>query len=383
HDERPVGAGTRVVDGARHQLLAGAGLALDQHGRVEGGYARDQLVELHHLGGLADQVLEPIGRAKRLPVVAVLTGQASRLERATDDHDDLLHPERLGQVVIRAGAHRLDRGLDAGERREDHDRQLRLDGAQALEDREPIEVGHAEVDERQVEGLALRQAHARFAAGGQADAVALPPEHLGQQLAGYPVVVGDEQRLGRAHAPSSAGGSDTRKVVPRPSALSTSMCPPCSRTTSAVIQSPRPTPLPDAFVEKNGSKIRPRASSAMPEPVSATEICTPAPAGAARAAITIRPSEGVASIALVRRFKITCWSCSDCPRTTGSVPSTRTSSVSLARLTPGRISSTVSRISRSRSTGRGSARAGRVTSRSRVMMSVTRVTCASITASRR
>ena len=204
HDERPVGARARIVDGAREELLAGAGLALDQHGRVEGGHTRDLLVELHHPGRLADQVLEPVGRAQLPPVVEVLAGQAPRLERAAHDHCDLLHPERLGQVVVRAGAHRLDGRLDAGERREDHHREPRLGGAQALEDRETVEIGHAEIDERKVEGLALRQSQARLAAGDQAHAIPLAPEHLGQQLTGHRVVVGDEQRLGHAHPKSSS-----------------------------------------------------------------------------------------------------------------------------------------------------------------------------------
>jgi hypothetical protein len=45
------------VDGARDQLLAGAGLALDQHGGGRAGDARDQLVDLQHDRALADDVL--------------------------------------------------------------------------------------------------------------------------------------------------------------------------------------------------------------------------------------------------------------------------------------------------------------------------------------
>ena len=53
-----------VMDRARDQLLAGAGLALDQHGAV---HRRDQLQGLEHLlhrGALADDVVEPVAIAK-------------------------------------------------------------------------------------------------------------------------------------------------------------------------------------------------------------------------------------------------------------------------------------------------------------------------------
>ena len=53
----------------------------------------------------------------------------------------------------------------------------------------------------------------------------------------------------------------------------TFIVPPCSRTMSRVIASPNP--LPVARVVKNGSKIRPRAISSMPLPVSLTTTRTP------------------------------------------------------------------------------------------------------------
>ena len=52
-----------VVDGARHQLLAGAGLAGDEHRRVGGGGAADQLPDGQHRRRGADQ-------ARRAPAAA-------------------------------------------------------------------------------------------------------------------------------------------------------------------------------------------------------------------------------------------------------------------------------------------------------------------------
>ena len=46
--ERALRAGARVVDRAGHQLLARAGLPLDEHGGLGRGHARHQAVDRHH-----------------------------------------------------------------------------------------------------------------------------------------------------------------------------------------------------------------------------------------------------------------------------------------------------------------------------------------------
>src|SRR5262249_641425 len=65
HDERPARTRARVVDGLRGALLAGAGLAFDEHRR----FARGDLLELRehlaHCGAGADEATEaaPLRRA--------------------------------------------------------------------------------------------------------------------------------------------------------------------------------------------------------------------------------------------------------------------------------------------------------------------------------
>jgi hypothetical protein len=63
-------------------------------------------------------------------------------------------------------------------------------------------------------------------------------------------------------------GQPNFELAPDPTALRTFIAPPCSRTISRVVASLNP--LPVARVVKNGSKIRPRAASSMPLPVSLT-----------------------------------------------------------------------------------------------------------------
>ncbi len=240
--ERAVGARARVVDGPGDQLLARARLALDEHGGVQPGHARDQLVDLRHLVRLAHQRVDALPRLQLLAELPVLAGEPPRLQRPPHHELDLLHPERLGQVVGGAGVHRLDGGGHRREGGQDDHGQVGLRLVQALEDAEAVEAGHPEVHQDEVEGLVLGHAHARLAAVGHAHPVALAIEGLGEQLARDLVVVGDEDERARAHRTGPAAGRITRNVLPVPSSLSTSIWPLCSRTIWDVMKSPSPVP---------------------------------------------------------------------------------------------------------------------------------------------
>ena len=61
-DERFISPVAVEVDGLGHQLLAGAALARDHHRRVAVGDFPDGVEDLHDLGALADDVLEPVMR---------------------------------------------------------------------------------------------------------------------------------------------------------------------------------------------------------------------------------------------------------------------------------------------------------------------------------
>src|SRR5581483_9254978 len=216
-----------------------------------------------------------------------------------------------------------------------------LRGGEPLQHAEAVEARHPEVDERHVERLALGEPHAFFATRGDGDAIALAAERFPEQLAGHLVVVDDEQRGWLAHPARSTPGRRTWKVLPRPSSLSISMRPLCSRTISALRKSPRPVPRAGSFVEKNGSKRCARAAAGIPRPVSVTAISIAPCAGTRRAATSMRPPGGVASIALVRRLRMTCCSWSARPSTGGTPGSTRTSSVRPAAASVGRTRSAV------------------------------------------
>ena len=69
-DERLLRAQRVVVDGVRDQLLAGARLAADEHGRVGRRDLRDLLVHLPHRPAGADDVREVVALAQLLAQVA-------------------------------------------------------------------------------------------------------------------------------------------------------------------------------------------------------------------------------------------------------------------------------------------------------------------------
>jgi hypothetical protein len=58
HDERAVAARRALVDGVGDALLAGAGLALDQHGRVALREAVDEVEHVAHRRAAADQAVQ-------------------------------------------------------------------------------------------------------------------------------------------------------------------------------------------------------------------------------------------------------------------------------------------------------------------------------------
>ena len=93
-----------VVDLLGDQLLAGAGLALDQHGGVGGGDVLQQLEQLAHLGVAADELAEG-ALLERLGLDDLLFGQelddrAAELELGAEADRDLLEPRALDEGAV-------------------------------------------------------------------------------------------------------------------------------------------------------------------------------------------------------------------------------------------------------------------------------------------
>ncbi|MNQ75336.1 hypothetical protein D3C85_901260 [compost metagenome] len=154
-DQRRLGALRQVVQGARHQLLAGAGLALDQYGGIGRRDLADLAVEVLHGRTVADDANLATRVGRRLAALGRRTGArrlgaAGLLTLAQDACHGLEHlvvVEGLGDVVDRAELHRVDRRAQAGVA--GHDQHRRAAGqADQLGTRG---AGQAQVAEHQVE----------------------------------------------------------------------------------------------------------------------------------------------------------------------------------------------------------------------------------------
>src|SRR2546425_1718063 len=202
-DERAAAPRRARVDRAGDELLAGAALALDEHRR---GAAGDLLEERHHAAergaraddrALLEQVVEPLLER------AVLLDQVSALEGLADQAQELGALERLGEEVVRALLHRLDRLLDRAEGgQEDHVHfgRDRLDRSEQLDTPEARQLW---AGEDQVHAPRLEALEGGVAVGGADDAVPLARQRALEALAEPRIVVGDQRRRGIRHSRAS------------------------------------------------------------------------------------------------------------------------------------------------------------------------------------
>ena len=116
----PVLALAVVVQRARDQLLAGAGLAGDHHRQVGLHQPREQ----RKMSCIAGE-RPTSGMFSSAASSSDASPPALRLgERAPDDRDQFLEIERLGQIFVGAALGRLDRGHEGVLRAHDDDRQI-------------------------------------------------------------------------------------------------------------------------------------------------------------------------------------------------------------------------------------------------------------------
>ena len=149
-DEVAPGAQRVVVDGAGDQLLAGAGLAADQAGRVAlGDLLHHRQHRLQRAAG-ADDAVEVVDVLLGVAQVLDLVLEAAVLEGLLDLELHLLDLERLLHVVEGADLHRLDRGVDRAERGHQDHRARRVQRLRRAQHVEPVAPSHLEVAQHDV-----------------------------------------------------------------------------------------------------------------------------------------------------------------------------------------------------------------------------------------
>ena len=173
-DERAIGARRVGVDGARHELLAGAALAGDENRRAARRRLHDQVEHLLHARAAADDARELLRlRLQALAQRGVLGHQLPPLHGVAHHDEHFVVLERLGDVVEGAALHRRDRGLDRRERRDHDHRQILVDLLQLLERRDAVDARHHHVDDRGVERRRARELEPFLAARRDLHAIPL------------------------------------------------------------------------------------------------------------------------------------------------------------------------------------------------------------------
>ena len=181
------------MDRGGDQLLAGSALALDQHGRVGGRHRRDRLLHLTDRGRRPHEL--PLGErpselgAER-PHLAL---EPASLHELAHQMAQLVQLRGLGQIVIRARLQRPDRGRDhriTGDH-DDVDRGVVV--LDRLEQRETVHVGHADVEDRRLEDLALEEPERLTSTRGEGGLVSPPGQSFGEEVSHFSIVVDDEE----------------------------------------------------------------------------------------------------------------------------------------------------------------------------------------------
>ena len=138
------------MDGARHQLLARAALALDEHRGLGVADDREKIAQLLHGPRAADEIKGP-GLPEPLAQGAVLLLERAFLQCAAHQRAPLLHVGGFGQEVIRPLPEGLHRRVDAPEGGEHDDRHLGARRPDRAEQGETIDVGEDEVENHEPE----------------------------------------------------------------------------------------------------------------------------------------------------------------------------------------------------------------------------------------
>jgi hypothetical protein len=166
--------GAALVQRARHQLLAGAALAGDQHRRVALGDGLDPVEQPQHRGAASDDGAGALAGAVRLALRQLgarlfqlalerpLGGDPLQLQ------DDLVDVERLGQIVVGAFLQRRDRVVDGGVGGDEDDVGAGRLLPHAAEQRQPVDLGEPDVADHHVEHVRRDLGQPLGAVGGQA-----------------------------------------------------------------------------------------------------------------------------------------------------------------------------------------------------------------------
>ena len=164
----------------------------------------DELGDADHLRMAPDHPLEGPGHAARVgrgagqrrAEIEHLTLERPLLESALGEHEDIVHLEGLGQVVVGPALERLDGGPELAHGGGDDDDRRRIGGLDAREDVDPRLAGHPLVEHDQVDLVSLQDLEGLSAVRGFQDVAGLFEDRADRGAHAF-LVVHDEDRAPR------------------------------------------------------------------------------------------------------------------------------------------------------------------------------------------
>lgn len=193
-----------AVQGVGHQLLAGTGLTVDQHGDVGVAEAADGAEHLLHCRCFTDDfrgARQTLRHIQPLLLLGVLVG-------ALDQRDRLVHIEWLGQVLECTALVRRNGAVQVGVGGHDDDRQARVLLTDLCQQVEAAGARHADVGNDHVRLLACQAAHDAIGAIEALGGHAFLLQGFFQDPADGAIIVDDPYGFTSAHeavAPCSRG----------------------------------------------------------------------------------------------------------------------------------------------------------------------------------
>src|SRR5438552_2307641 len=179
---------------ARHQLFAGAALAVDQdRRRLASRELADQLTQAARAVGVADELVDPVFLFLK-PVQALdLTAGPNLFERPGHRELELVEVlEGLLEIVGGAGLHRLYRALDLAEPGDDDDRGLRVLAPEGSEHLDAIHVRKPQVEEDQIGAHLVGRLEPVFTGANAVDLDLIACQHARTERADVPFIVHDQ-----------------------------------------------------------------------------------------------------------------------------------------------------------------------------------------------
>ena len=157
-----------MVDRPRDQFLAGAAVPQQQHVDIAGRHPADQFIDLLHHRTLPDHaVAAGTGRLLRRKN-HFSTHQPAALQRIIDDRLNLRYLERLQHIVERPAQGGFDRRFGGAEGSDHQHHRPGIGATDLLQHLQAGGIGQAQVEDNQVERLALQQGQPfRRAEGGR------------------------------------------------------------------------------------------------------------------------------------------------------------------------------------------------------------------------